>query len=125
MARWSYIWIKKQAPIVEDAKQLNEAEMEKNILTYTSTRKVGEYTQYVKNNFSPASIKFLNLSRDWLTSFIPHSISKINRVDYGLLQEIHLKVWEDEGEARETQSKSRLTMAVPFVGKDVPSLHSE
>jgi len=125
MARWSYIWTSKFAAIAADAKKLNAAEVEKNVLIYTTTRRVGDHTEYIAKNFTEESIKCLNLARDWLTMFIPHTISKINRVDYGLLQESHLVVWEAEGESRDTQSKARLLMAVPFVGKDVPSRHSE
>jgi hypothetical protein len=67
-------------------------------------------------------VKMLNLSHDWLTSYLPHVLTKIHRVGFGILS------W---GEIEEIKSrepylpKSRMYTAVPFVGKDVPSKASE
>ena len=57
------------------------------------------------------SIKLLNLAKDWLHSYLPHILAKINRVSYGLL----------EAESNDP----RRFLAVPFIGKDVPSRSSE
>ena len=64
-------------------------------------------------------IKMLNLGRDWLTSLLPFVLSKINRVNFGLLNP------EDLDRALAMIGvKNRRFLAVPFVGKDVPSRSS-
>eukprot|EP01052_Picozoa_sp_SAG31_P007493 SAG31_NODE_357_length_17115_cov_64.211801_5_plen_770_part_00 len=64
----------------------------------------------------PKSLQLLNLSRDMLQSYLPHCMSKINRVAYGLLPP-----WLDNP----MESSSRRYMAVPFTGKDTPSAAAE
>ncbi|OWZ23137.1 hypothetical protein PHMEG_0002034 [Phytophthora megakarya] len=77
----------------------------------------------VENGLSESSIKLLNLARDWLRTILPHVLSKINRVSYGLL------TGEHQASAASGNSggnaHSRLMLAVPFIGKDVPSRSSE
>jgi hypothetical protein len=66
--------------------------------------------------------KLLNLAHDWLRTFLPHVLAKVNRVSFGLLTEAEMK------QAKEDDANcppSRLALAVPFVGKDVPSKSSE
>ena len=67
-------------------------------------------------------LKLLNLGSDWLTSLLPHCLSRTSRVHYGLLQpeELRHALEECPGMAR-----NRRYLAVPFVGKDVPSRASE
>ena len=59
----------------------------------------------------------LNLAHTWLHSVLPHVLCKVTRVHYGLLPEA-MKNSNDTPQAR------RL-LAVPFVGKDVPSHAAE
>jgi hypothetical protein len=58
--------------------------------------------------------KLLNLSHDWLRTFLPHCLAKVNRVSFGLLS-------EEDCEAAlaidPLMPPSRLKLAVPFVGK--------
>ncbi|RHY32657.1 hypothetical protein DYB32_002374 [Aphanomyces invadans] len=70
----------------------------------------------IVDSLSEHGVKLLNLSRDWIRSLLPHCLSKINRVSYGLLRHHHMQ---------QTHTPSRLLLAVPFVGKDVPSRSSE
>ena len=63
--------------------------------------------------------KMMTLAREWLTALLPHTLSKIDRVGYGLLQEADMVLVDPNTTA------SRLLTAVPFVGKDVPSRSSE
>ena len=44
----------------------------------------------VESGLLPESKKLLNLSRDWVRSFLPHVFSKINRVSFGILNELDL-----------------------------------
>lgn len=73
----------------------------------------------VESGLSDLSIKLLNLARDWLRTILPHVLSKINRVSYGLLRGEHA------ANTGGGNSHSRLLLAVPFIGKDVPSRSSE
>eukprot|EP01060_Flectonema_neradi_P040006 TRINITY_DN8997_c1_g1_i1.p1 TRINITY_DN8997_c1_g1~~TRINITY_DN8997_c1_g1_i1.p1 ORF type:complete len:4144 (+),score=716.08 TRINITY_DN8997_c1_g1_i1:58-12489(+) len=63
--------------------------------------------------------KLLILTREWMGALLPHVLSKINRVGFGLLQEADMVLVDPNTTA------SRLLTAVPFVGKDVPSRSSE
>lgn len=71
---------------------------------------------------SPEQIKYLNLCHDWLRTFLPHCMQKVNRVSFGLLssEECADMLTEDP-----LVPRSRLALAVPFLGKDVPSKSSE
>eukprot|EP00808_Paulinella_micropora_P006835 g75373.t1 len=71
---------------------------------------------------SLTSKKLLNLGHDWLNTFLPHCLSKVNRVSFGLLnsKQSQEALWRDPNTPR-----SRLKLAVPFVGKDVPATSSE
>mmetsp|Transcript_2417 Transcript_2417/g.3236 ORF Transcript_2417/g.3236 Transcript_2417/m.3236 type:complete len:3692 (+) Transcript_2417:353-11428(+) len=71
---------------------------------------------------SPEQIKYLNLTHDWLRTFLPHCLQKVNRVSFGLLStEECAATLEDDPMV----PRSRLALAVPFIGKDVPSKSSE
>ena len=63
-----------------------------------------------------SSLQLLNISRDSLLSFLPHCISKINRVAFGLLP---------AAMDSPSESVTRKFMAIPFTGKDTPSAASE
>ncbi|RMX67281.1 hypothetical protein DD238_002126 [Peronospora effusa] len=78
----------------------------------------------IENGLSESSIKLLNLARDWLRTILPHVLSKINRVSYGLLRREHQKA-AASGNNSGGNAHSRLMLAVPFIGKDVPSRSSE
>ena len=71
---------------------------------------------------SPTQKKLLNLSYDWLRTFLPHVLAKVNRVSYGLLSSADCAA---AIESAPNVPRSRLKLCVPFVGKDVPSRSSE
>ncbi|TDH74318.1 hypothetical protein CCR75_003035 [Bremia lactucae] len=77
----------------------------------------------IENALSEASIKLLNLARDWLHTMLPHILSKINRVSYGLLRGSYQAAANFGNSVGKTHS--RMMLAVPFIGKDVPSRSSE
>ena len=64
----------------------------------------------------------VNLCHDWLRSLLPHVLSKVDRVGFGLLSPAHVRA---ALAADPLMPKSRRLLAVPFVGKDVPSRASE
>ena len=65
-------------------------------------------------------IMILNLGRDLLATYIPHCLKKIDRVSFGLLNERDLSTHADG-----TVAENRKLLAIPFVGKDVPSESAE
>ena len=67
-------------------------------------------------------VKLLNLGSDWLRYLLPHTLRKVSRVHYGLLSAAEIG---DIEAAAGGVPKSRRFLAVPFVGKDAPSLSSE
>ena len=71
---------------------------------------------------SPMHKKLLNLCHNWLSTFLPHCLAKVNRVSFGLLTAKDCKA---ALEIDPHVPRSRLKLAVPFVGKDVPSRSSE
>jgi hypothetical protein len=71
---------------------------------------------------SPMHKKLLNLCHNWLSTFLPHCLAKVNRVSFGLLSAEDCKA---ALAADPHVPRSRLKLAVPFVGKDVPSRSSE
>ena len=79
-------------------------------------------TKVITNVTSPLQKKLLNLCHHWLVTFLPHCLAKVNRVSFGLLseQDCQAALAVDPNVPR-----SRLKLAVPFVGKDVPSQSSE
>ena len=72
-------------------------------------------------NGTPQQIELLNLAHSLLHVFVPHCLAKIDRVNYGVLRT------EDLARMARTSmvAPSRKLLAVPFVGKDVPSACSE
>jgi hypothetical protein len=71
---------------------------------------------------SPNHKKLLNLCYNWLSTFLPHCLAKVNRVSFGLLstEDCKAALALDQHVPR-----SRLKLGVPFIGKDVPSKSSE
>ena len=77
----------------------------------------------MNNNLTPTSIAAVHLAQLLVTSVLPHSLSKQNSVNYGLLN------LDDAGlYCRDTQRNeplSRRLLAVPYLGKDSPSPAAE
>ncbi len=59
----------------------------------------------------PESIQLLNLASDWTRSLMPHCLSKIDRVSFGILSPLDLTSLDPRA------PQSRRLLAVPFVGK--------
>lgn len=83
--------------------------------------------QYLSGQHDPTvgrmnteQITILNLGRDLLATYIPHCLKKIDRVSFGLLNELDLSKYADGNVA-----ENRKLLAIPFVGKDVPSESAE
>lgn len=90
---------------------------------------------------SALTVQLFVLARQWVTTFVPHVLSKVNRVGYGLLPATAQAPAADTSppppagatvapkapKAPKARSEplSRQLLAVPFIGKDVPSPASE
>eukprot|EP00917_Polyrhabdina_sp_WS-2016_P024025 GHVP01052046.1.p1 GENE.GHVP01052046.1~~GHVP01052046.1.p1 ORF type:complete len:1824 (-),score=350.62 GHVP01052046.1:2389-7860(-) len=74
------------------------------------------------NRLTVGSIKMLNLARELLNSVIPHVLTKVNRVSFGVLRPEELAA---QLKLNPKMPKNRLLLAIPFLGKDAPSLTSE
>jgi len=68
------------------------------------------------------SFKLLNLTKEWVRTYLPFCLQKIDRVTFGLLSEDE---YERLKETEPHMPRSRSKLAIPFVGKDVPSRASE
>lgn len=115
LAHWLLIWLKSK-------QHLNVRLSDEQAIEYLVLGPLGasqEVCDTVKSTHHAIQRKILHLSHDWLSSFLPHIIGKINRVSYGLLTR------EDMALVDQNMPISRKLMAVPFVGKDVPSHASE
>lgn len=64
----------------------------------------------------------LNMIRIWLHLVLPHILQKVDRVSFGLMNEQDCK---RALAADPRMPRSRLHLAIPFVGKDAPSPASE
>ena len=71
---------------------------------------------------SGKAIQLLNLVSEWLRVYLPHCLQKIDRVSFGLLSTAEYKRLV---KTEPHMPRSRLKLAIPFVGKDVPSRASE
>jgi hypothetical protein len=143
IARWGIVWLEKQKEYTQGKEAMGErgvkvfsngtADFEIHgpfahpsgvIEDYLTQLVIPHSLQQIINSyFSPLAIQFLNLVRDWVVSFLPYCLTKINRVSYGILQDADLSRWESS--VVDKMMPSRLKLAVPFIGKDVPSEASE
>ena len=113
MARWQLLYLRnKRLPSVED----------KHLLSYmlNGPLKDRQAASAVQVALDDEYMKMLNLSHDLLRNFIPHVLSKINRVSFGLLSKQDLRNSEESN-----VSLARRLASVPFIGKDIPSRASQ
>jgi len=115
MADWLMLWIEAQ-----HITEIPFDEMKRYILNGPLREK--EIAAKVDELLPAKHRKMLNLAADWLKSYLPHVFEKIDRVSFGLLSPLDLKL----ALARDPRMPpSRAKLVVPFVGKDVPSQSSE
>jgi hypothetical protein len=111
LAKWLLLWLRaKKIPALTD---------EEIVSFLIKGNKCGsEISEKIKLKLHDEHVKMLNLGHDWLTSYLPFVLQKVNRVHFGLLQPHDIKLLEDQDVKIPT---SRKLVAVPFVAKDVPS----
>ena len=115
LCEWMILWLRKyKLPELDDA--------EATEFLIKGEHSHPQVVQKIKQTLGDDHTKMLNLSHDWLTSFLPFTLQKINRVSFGLLLPEDIKQLEADGVKI---PQSRKLTAVPFVAKDVPSRASE
>jgi hypothetical protein len=115
IARWQLLYLRsKRLPTVED----------RHLLSYmvNGPLKDKQAASAVHIALDDDYMKMLNLSHDLLRNFLPHVLSKINRVSFGLLSKVDLR---QALENDPNVSLARRLAAIPFVGKDIPSRASQ
>jgi thiol-disulfide isomerase/thioredoxin len=110
MLPWVLLWLRSHLPIDFSEALVKQYLIEPNVLVFKEA---------IEREFTATAIELLNLARNWMTSILPHVLSKINRVGFGLLQAADLTSDADK------MPLSRKLSAVPFIAKDVPSRSSE
>ena len=88
----------------------------------SSARAFERLLAYMEARLDPKAFKMLNLATEWLRTFLPHTLQKIDRVSFGLLS---THEYERLLKTEPHMPRSRFKLAIPFVGKDVPSRASE
>lgn len=117
MADWLYMWIETQHLGTISEKLVKQYILQDGHDGYDS--QLGELIQ---SSLSMEHKKMLNLARDWLKSYLPHVLQKVDRVSFGLLNKDD---YERAIAADPHMPRTRGKLAIPFVGKDVPSRSSE
>eukprot|EP01050_Picozoa_sp_SAG11_P001055 SAG11_NODE_43_length_20795_cov_11.860456_3_plen_1106_part_00 len=113
LSRWIIFWLKES--------KLRELSFDK-AFEYITRTDVSGISSQIRDLCSDENFKILNLTREWLMSFMPFVLGKINRVSFGLLMPRDV---ERALKLHPKMPRSRKLLAVPFIGKDVPSEASE
>ena len=116
LAEWAELWLRAHGA----ARGVADHHMRAYL---TRTKGAAEAARIIEQEAEDDSLKMINLARDWLCSLLPHVLSKINRVSYGLLSAKDVQLLESANGSR--VPTSRRLLAVPFVGKDIPSQTNE
>ncbi len=148
MADWALEWLLRQTPFVNalerSAHQTRLVELAKRFITGHCNAEGKHELQCSLQDLSATTCtkatQILHLGRMWLTQLLPHCLSKRSRIDFGLIQDPDVQRWVDEKEKNEQNAGvneekdiwdsipmtlSRKLLAIPFIGKDVPSRMSE
>jgi hypothetical protein len=117
LADWVYIWLESHHVAGISQKDICKFLVEGATSVYNS-----DLASKIESSLTPNHKKLLNLSRDWLDSFLPHVLQKIDRVSFGIMNKGD---FERAIKIDPFMPRTRSKLAIPFVGKDVPSRSSE
>jgi hypothetical protein len=117
IADWTYLWLEAQ-----HMANIRESEVKQYILEGAHQLKNPELAIRVNEQLSDTHKKMINLAHDWLRSYLPHVLQKIDRVSFGIMNK---EDYERAVKADPNMPRTRAKLAIPFVGKDVPSRSSE
>lgn len=108
LARWLVLWIR-----AHKLPNLTDAEISEYLMKGQYSSK--SITDKMHHAMADEHVKMLNLGNEWLDTFLPFALQKINRVHFGLLQPRDVELLENDGVKIPS---TRKLMAVPFVGMD-------
>ena len=103
MARWLSMWLRDRG-LATSAMRRRDAP---SGLADITSQQIEEYlvhgpfgssaatTLCVRRTLSPRGAKLLNLGHDWIETFLPHCMRKIDRVSYGLFTQAELDAGKD------------------------------
>jgi len=111
IARWALVWLHDHFT--------GRVGVSNEILLAYLNGEIEANREAVETGLTAQSKKLLNLAREWVCTLQPHCLSKVDRVSYGILNPVDLAALNPRAPL------SRRLMAVPFIGKDVPSTSSE
>ena len=115
MADWALLWLQQ-----EDLPDLSDADC----LEFLMHRPAPDSALGQRLGASEATpaLGLLNFAHDWVQYFMPHILQKIDRVTFGIMTPAdYARALQLEPNMPATRHK----LAIPFVGKDVPSRASE
>ena len=112
---WALLWLRRARVSHGTDEQLY------NYLSSTPTSEGGGVWDTLVAQLPEEHVQLLNLADTWLSSVLPHVLCKVARVHYGLLPERDLL----NTTPGDNLPQSRRLLAVPFIGKDVPSHAAE
>ena len=113
VAQWLCIWLH-----VASQGRVKSLCCDEEIMSYLQGNTPAVFDNLDSHSPCADSFKMLNLAKEWCISVLPHVLSKINRVTYGLLESV-------AAGRKAAGNANRGLCAVPFIGKDVPSSSSE
>ncbi len=117
LAEWMLLWLQQQHIALPSANSPQESD---DILKrFMMKGRKDEQANARVGSLSSNHRKILILAFQYLDTICPHILTKINRVSFGLLSE------QDVARQPPNAPASRALVAVPFVGKDVPTSGSE
>ena len=120
MIEWVYLWLESQhIASILSCEQLSEYILTDTAVLSGSTSVIANL---VSENVSKEHRKVLNLVRNWINSYLPHILTKIDRVSFGIM---NLGDYQRALKTDPHMPRTRAKLAIPFVGKDVPSRSSE
>jgi len=138
ISAWCCLWLSTCEDIKRDIAASDAIESWKNVTIAYLHCSSHELDTLITSfpQFSPRSLQLLNLCRDWVRIYLPHVLSKVHRVSFGLLLPADEERWVSEalnstsGDLELAKksvviSKSRRLLSVPFEGKDAPSRSAE
>ena len=139
ISSWCCLWLSTCEDIKCDLAASDSSESWKKFTIaylHASSHKLDAAVSSLPLQFSPRSRQLLNLCRDWVRIYLPHVLSKVHRVSFGLLLPADEERWVSEalnstsGDVELAKrsvviSKSRRLLSVPFEGKDAPSRSAE
>mmetsp|Transcript_39763 Transcript_39763/g.98280 ORF Transcript_39763/g.98280 Transcript_39763/m.98280 type:complete len:3869 (-) Transcript_39763:305-11911(-) len=119
LARWAVLWLRSQ-----QIRGLTDEQVLSYLLGGPANAPAA--AKVVREQLSESHAKSVNLARTCLDSVLPHILSRVNLVHYGLLPpEMAAAQQTPAGVFSSANSRSRLLLAIPYLGKGMPSTASE